>query len=526
MPVDRPEIHLLSVDALVSAVLSGQIRIPQVGRVNPWDMRDAHELLDSMYRGYPVGTLLLWQRPAAADRMVYGSVVVDAPAHRDALTVFDGQQRALALVRALVGAGHPEEAFAGYFDLAARRIVRPGDGEAIRTHYLPLTEVLRPERLAAWLGQRKRTPTEREAAERFAANIRDYPVAIFVIATADDREIREILRRTHRTNEHMDEDTFLSEITVRVDLRPTSTDGVIKALRTLGFGRMDTILQQLFAQIPDGNAVLRRDLGLLEQAARSAIVFLRRDAGIPHAALVPYPLSVVSLIYFFFRFPEPTARTRELLARWWWRGSLVRGEENPVLCGAEVIAAITRAPDEHTAVQALLARAPTERVDWTARPAGPDGQSNVDLSQPGVWRRIQALALLDLKPRDLRSGQQIHRATDEVPDLEREDAEFPLIRRIFDFQIGKADDFANRIIHPNVAGGIFKAIQGCRTRSWLVSHAISSEATAALAGGDFSAFLRLRARELAAVMQEFSERRAQWDELDSPPVEALQVGSD
>lgn len=517
MPVDRPEIHLLSVDALISAVLSGQIRIPQVGRQNPWDMRDAHELLDSMYHGYPAGTLLLWQRPAAADRMVYGSVVVDAPAHRDALTVFDGQQRALALVRALVGAGHPEEAFAGHFDLAARRIVRPGDGEPLRTHYLPLTEILRPERLAAWLGQRKRTPTERETAERFAANIREYPVAIFVIATADDREIREILRRTHRTNARMDEDTFLREITVRVDMGPTSPDGVIKALRALGFGRMDTILQQLFAQIPGGHAVLRRDLGLLEQAARSAIVFLRRDAGIPHAALVPYPLSVVSLIYFFYRYPEPTARSRELLARWWWRGSLVQGEENTVLCGPEVMGAIAGAADEHAAVQALLARAPAERVDWP---------SNTDLSQPGVWRRIQALALLDLKPRDLRTGQQIHRATDELPDVEREDAEFPLIRRIFDFQIGKADDFANRIVHPNVAGGIFKVIQGCRTRSWLVSHAISSEATSALAGGDFSAFLRLRARELAAVMQEFSERRAQWDELDTPPVDALQVGSD
>lgn len=526
MHVDRPEIHLLSVDALISAVLSGQIRIPQVGRSDPWDMRDAHELLDSMHRGYPVGTLLLWQRPAAADRMVYGSVVVDAPAHRAALTVFDGQQRALALVRALVGAGCPDEAFAGHYDLAARRIVRPDDGQTIPSHFLPLTEVLRPERLAAWLGLRERSPTEREAAERFAASIRDYPVAIFVISSPDDREIREILRRTHRTNERMDEDTFLSEITVRVDMRPTSTDGVIKALRTLGFGRMDTILQQLFAQFPGGRDALRRDLGLLEQAARSAIVFLRRDAGIAHAALVPYPLSVVALIYLFYRFPEPTPRSRELLARWWWRGSLVQGEENTVLVGKDVMAAIARANDEHAAIQALLARAPAERVDWSSRPFGPEGPSNADLSQPGVWRRIQALALLDLKPRDLRTGQQIHRPTDEVPDEEREDAEFPLIRRIFDFQVGKADDFANRIVHPNVAGGIFKAIQSCRTRSWLVSHAISGEATAALAGGDFSAFLKSRARELAAVMQEFSERRAQWDELDTPPVDALHVGGD
>ena len=499
-PVARPEIHLLSVDALISAVLSGQIRVPKVGRKSPWAVRDAHELLDSMHRGYPIGTLLLWQRPAEADRLVYGSVVVDAPAHKDALTVFDGQQRTRALVRMLVGAGWPEDPFAGFFDLAGRQVVRPGEGEPVPPDHLPLTELLSPERLSAWLALRKRTPLEVEAAEAFARSIRDYPVAIYVTGAEDEREIREILRRTHRTDAATEEDTFHGDETVRVDLRATSPDGVMRALRTLGFGPMDTILQQLFMQMPGGREVLRRDLGKLEQAARSAIVFLRRDAGVPHAVLLPYPLSVVSLIYFFYRFPEPGPRSRELLVRWWWRGSLIQGAEATALVGNEVMAAIAGQADEHAATSALLAMAPATRIDWSV--AG---------ERPAVWRRIQGLALLDLKPRDLRTGQQIHRATDEMPTIEQEDAEFPLVHRIFDFQIGKADDFANRIVHPNVPGGIFKAIQSCRTRSWLVSHAISGEAMVALAGGDFSGFLRSRARELAAVMQEFSERRAQWD---------------
>ena len=74
-------------------------------------------------------------------------------------------------------------------------------------------------------------------------------------------------------------------------------------------------------------------------------------------------------------------------------------------------------------------------------------------------KAIYNLLELDLKPRDLRTGQQIHRATDEVPDVEREDAEFPLIRRIFDFQVGKADDFAHTLRHHAIgnqeaAGGI------------------------------------------------------------------------
>lgn len=489
----------------MSALLSGQVRIPKVGRIDPWGVREAHELIDSVQRGFPIGTLLLWQRPAGADRLTYGAVAVDVPAQHEALTVFDGQQRALALVRVL--AGRAGESFAGFFDVATRRLVRLASGQAPGPTLLPLTEVLRPERLAAWLASQPREAAEREAAERFAASVREYPVAIFVTATADEREIREIRRRTQRASEAVPEDTYVGEATVRVDVGHTSTDGVIRALRTLGFGPMDSIVQQLFAQAPGGREALCRDLGRLESAARSAIVFLRRDAGIPHAVLVPYPLSVVALIYFFFCFPEPESRTRELLARWWWRGSLMQGGAEAALIGAEVLATISRQEGEHAVMRALLGRAPVARVDW----------GRVDpLARPSVWRRIQALALLDLQPRDLRTGRQVHRATDEVPDIEREDAEFPLVHRIFEFQISRADDFANRIVHPGVPGGIFKAIQSCRTRSWLVSHAIPGDAVAALANGDFSGFLRARARELAAVMQEFSERRAQWDEVDGP----------
>lgn len=482
-------------------MLSGQIRVPTAGRAQPWDVHGALELVDSMMRGYPVGTLLLWQRPAPADRLVYGSVEVEAPARSDALTVFDGQQRALALVRVLAGSGWPDEPFAGFFDVGQRRLVRPDVGELVQDQWLPLTEVLKPERLATWLALRRRTPAEREAAERFAASVREYPVAIFVVSR-DEQEVREILRRTHRVEPRGREEEATGDATVRVDTRPSSPEGLIKALRTLGFGSVEAILQELFASLPGGREALRRDFGRLEQATRAAIEFLRRDAGILHAGLLPYPLSVVALIHYFFKFPGPEPRSRELLARWWWRGSLVRGEQNTALIGGEVMAAIQGGADEHAAITALLACAPTERVDWP---------SNADLSRPGVWRRIQALALLDLNPRDLRTGRPILRATDEVPNVEREDAEFPLIHRIFDFQVGKADDFANRIVHPAVPGGIFKAIQSCRVRSWLVSHAISGEAMAALAGGDFSAFLKLRARELAAVMQEFSERRAAWD---------------
>ena len=119
-PPPQPERHLeaeaLQVDELMHKVADGAIRIPPFQRELKWEDDDKVELFDSIYRGYPVGTLLFWQRPAPAARASLGRLSLDVPAHATALWVVDGQRRLTTLAEALLGRPVAGER-ALYFDL-------------------------------------------------------------------------------------------------------------------------------------------------------------------------------------------------------------------------------------------------------------------------------------------------------------------------------------------------------------------------------------------------------------------------
>ncbi|MGZ8750833.1 MAG: DUF262 domain-containing protein, partial [Pseudonocardia sp.] len=86
---------------LVELVLSGRIRLPSFQRDYRWRPGDVESLFDSVLRRYPIGNLLLWERPAPADRIALGPLVLDVPESDRALWVVDGQQRITSLVGAL-----------------------------------------------------------------------------------------------------------------------------------------------------------------------------------------------------------------------------------------------------------------------------------------------------------------------------------------------------------------------------------------------------------------------------------------
>lgn len=66
LPSGRPEAATFQVQRLVERVLLGEARIPPFQRGFRWGAEDVLDLLDSVYRGFPIGTLLLWKKPAEA----------------------------------------------------------------------------------------------------------------------------------------------------------------------------------------------------------------------------------------------------------------------------------------------------------------------------------------------------------------------------------------------------------------------------------------------------------------------------
>ena len=78
-----------AVTQLLADVRSDRIGIPELQRPFVWDSVKVRDLMDSLYKGYPVGYLITWQSIGAALR---GGQVA---AHQQIL--IDGQQRITAL---------------------------------------------------------------------------------------------------------------------------------------------------------------------------------------------------------------------------------------------------------------------------------------------------------------------------------------------------------------------------------------------------------------------------------------------
>lgn len=87
---------------LIQDVKNGRIGLPDLQRPFVWKDNKVRDLLDSMFRGFPIGYIMLWESPADYDRTSHigkNDKVYKSP---DDL-VIDGQQRLTALLAAMEG---------------------------------------------------------------------------------------------------------------------------------------------------------------------------------------------------------------------------------------------------------------------------------------------------------------------------------------------------------------------------------------------------------------------------------------
>lgn len=83
------------IETLLTWVRSGEIAIPEIQRPFVWEATKVRNLLDSLYRGYPVGYLIAWRNPTVK--------LKDGSPSAGKRVLIDGQQRVTALMAALLG---------------------------------------------------------------------------------------------------------------------------------------------------------------------------------------------------------------------------------------------------------------------------------------------------------------------------------------------------------------------------------------------------------------------------------------
>jgi uncharacterized protein with ParB-like and HNH nuclease domain len=83
------------ISTILTWVKSKEIAIPEIQRPFVWDSSQVRDLLDSLYKGYPVGYLISWSNPTV--RLKDGGTAAGKR------ILIDGQQRVTALMASLLG---------------------------------------------------------------------------------------------------------------------------------------------------------------------------------------------------------------------------------------------------------------------------------------------------------------------------------------------------------------------------------------------------------------------------------------
>jgi Protein of unknown function DUF262 len=542
----------LDLDDLVELAWSGNIRVPHFQRDFRWTRQDVIRLFDSVVKRYPVGGLLLWRRPAPAQRLTLGALQIDAPQVDQALWVVDGQQRVTSLANALHPDGAQDSRFNLGYDVRDDRIVnRPGIDDP---YVIPLHTLFDLAKMLDWFATHPEVGDYRSKAFELAKHLRQFAIPAYQVVQDDTRVLRDIFDRMNNYGKRLSRAEIFSalnagresdaEYTLTIDQIADHVDD------QLSFGRVDadTVLRAILARRgPDVHREIRlefdddnrrgdlefrnedRDSAFAagEEALVRAVRFLR-SIGVPHVALLAYRYLLVVLTRVFAHHPEPDPANLRLLGRWYWRAAVLGPEifkgsttgAVRILCTkvdpsdlSGSIRDLLGALDDHQEKLPDLRRFRTNEASakitlcswWERGPRSPDTGDLFDqpqLAEALIDRSTAADAVaLFVAPRLVPERYRLWAANRAlVPVLTEPANELAgaFLQRPFDVP----EDIWVQVLH---------------------SHSISAESETQLAAGDTVAFLQSRQADLQRVLESFLRRKCEWGFENTPPLHELLI---
>jgi uncharacterized protein with ParB-like and HNH nuclease domain len=101
----HPEPQAIAFPTLISDIEKGLIKIPQFQRDFVWTKEKSAKLLDSIIKGFPVGTIIIWKTKETlrSVRDIGGAKLPTTPEGDATEYILDGQQRLTSLFASIKG---------------------------------------------------------------------------------------------------------------------------------------------------------------------------------------------------------------------------------------------------------------------------------------------------------------------------------------------------------------------------------------------------------------------------------------
>jgi len=336
---------------LISEIQKGIIKIPKFQRDFVWSIEKTAQLLDSLLKGYPIGTFILWQTDERINdiKNIGNLEIPDTPEGTKVQYVLDGQQRITSLYAAFLGAKIQKSGEKKITDYAQIFVDLDKDinenSEQVVTsekpdkNYISLSNVL--NFMDKMTEIKDGYSDEHFRKIHFYSRAFDtYDFSTVLLRKEDLDSAIEVFTRINTGGQTLTLFEIMSAKTYdenrNFDLQRKWED-FISELREIKYESVSStnILSLLALTLSSTKECKRKTIlklskqeiidswDLVISALKDSIDYFRTTYRIPVSQLLPYDALLVPFAYFFYKNKDkPNADQRKFLEEFFWRASL------------------------------------------------------------------------------------------------------------------------------------------------------------------------------------------------------------
>lgn len=314
----------------------GEYAVPVFQRDFVWKPNQIIDLFDSILRGYPIGSLVLWNsRDVHQSKDILSDEIVDVPTPN--YYILDGRQRLTTLYGVISAEKDKRSMFNLYFNLEKQTFEYP---QKEASWLVPVSIVYDTFALLDWMSNLPSEVKNEEKIRSYIGNaknlnslLQEYIVSEILISQCSLREAGVVFSRINSTGTRIESLDMLQAVKYKGDnsaLISSFVQQIQKRLDSLDFQGLSPkdILNCCFwytdrkyydSKIESlDKENLEEIFPKVEEALVRAITFLRDDCGVVSLKLLPYTKQLLALVWVFKDKEEKNPACRLELKRWFF----------------------------------------------------------------------------------------------------------------------------------------------------------------------------------------------------------------
>ncbi|MBM7572567.1 DUF262 domain-containing protein [Aquibacillus albus] len=340
----QPEPQSMTFSTLIHDIDKGIIKIPQFQRDFVWSKDQSARLLDSIIKGYPIGTFILWETDERlrSIRNIGGAKLPNTPKGAKVQYVLDGQQRMTSLFASLNGLSIQREKKKENFEEIYVDLVAAQDESIIITNIDDRDEkevIKLKDLLFGGISVLSKYPqSSYKILEDYQKRLNTYRFSTILLRDATIDVATEVFTRLNvggkdlTVFEIMVAKTFDSERDFDLSEK---YDEVKEKLEDVGFDTIPAIVFLQTMSVLQKRECAKKHILKLDRnefinmwddvvdAVERSVDYFRNYFRIPVSRLLPYNSLVVPFAYFFYHHPDkPEQEMKRYLEDFFWRVSL------------------------------------------------------------------------------------------------------------------------------------------------------------------------------------------------------------